>query len=116
MLIVMAILVGALYAGGFYLLMARSTLRLLFGLLFMSHAANLLIFVVGGLRRGEPPLVPAETTQLPPQAADPVPQALILTAIVISFAVLAFAAALIKRGYELAGTDDLNAMRTSEEK
>jgi multicomponent Na+:H+ antiporter subunit C len=112
--VVMALLVGALYAAAFYLLLARSTVKLIFGLLLLGHAANLLIFAAGGLVRAKPAIVP-RTAEVPlPGYADPIPQALILTAIVISFAVLAFAAVLVKRAYVETGTDDSEEMRTSE--
>jgi multicomponent Na+:H+ antiporter subunit C len=111
----MAILVGALYAAGFYLLLARSTIKLIFGLLLLSHAANLLIFTAGGLTRAVPPIVPVDGKVPPAGHADPLPQALILTAIVISFAVLAFAAVLVKRMYQLADTDDGDQLRTTEQ-
>jgi multicomponent Na+:H+ antiporter subunit C len=113
--LVMAILVGGLYTAGLYLLLSRSTVKLLFGLLLLGHAANLLILTAGGLVRAQPPIVPPDATLPPPGHADPLPQALILTAIVISFAVLAFAAVLVKRVYAVAGTDDSEQMRSTEQ-
>lgn len=114
MLLGAIILVGALYAAGFYLLLARSTIKVLLGLIILGHAANLLILAGGGLVRAKPAIVPYGD-KLPPEGhADPVPQALILTAIVIGFAVVAFAAVLIKRAHAVIGSDDLEVMRTSE--
>jgi len=110
-LIVMALLAGALGAAAFYLLLARSSLKLLFGLLLLGHAANLLILTSGGLVRARPAIVPRGALEPPAGHADPIPQALILTAIVISFAVLAFAAVLVKREYDLTDTDDTEDMR-----
>lgn len=115
MFVVMALLVGALYAAAFYLLLARSTVRLIFGLLLLGHAANLLIFSAGGLARAHPAIVSRGAEVPSPGYADPIPQALILTAIVISFAVLAFAAVLVKRAYVETGTDDSEEMRTTEQ-
>lgn len=115
MFVVMALLVGALYAAAFYLLLARSTVKLILGLLLLGHAANLLIFTAGGLVRAKPAIVPRGAEVPLPGYADPIPQALILTAIVISFSVLAFAAALVKRAYIETGTDDSEEMRTSEQ-
>jgi multicomponent Na+:H+ antiporter subunit C len=112
--VVMALLVGALYAAAFYLLLARSTVKLIFGLLLLGHAANLLIFSAGGLVRANPAIVPPGAESPLPGYADAIPQALILTAIVISFAVLAFAAVLVKRAYVESGTDDSEEMRASE--
>jgi multicomponent Na+:H+ antiporter subunit C len=110
MLIIAAIAIGLLYAGAFFLLQAKSIIRILFGLLLLGHAANLLIFTAGGIVRARPAIVPPGDAAPPPGAADPIPQALILTAIVISFAVLAFAAVLIKRAYAELGTDRLERL------
>jgi len=113
--LLMAILVGILYAAAFYLLQARSTIKIIFGLVLIGHAANLLIFTAGGLVRAEPPIVPVGGKVPAAGHADPLPQALILTAIVISFAVLAFTAVLVKRAYLLIGNDDSENMRLSEQ-
>jgi len=115
MFIVAAVLVGALYAAAFYMLLARRTIKLIFGLLLLGHAANLLIFTAGGLVRATPAIVPLGANVLPPGYADPIPQALVLTAIVIGFAILAFAAVLVKRAYDETGTDDVEEMRTTEQ-
>ncbi len=114
MFIVMVLLAGALYAAAFYLLLARSKTRLVFGLLLLGHAANLLIFTAGGLTRARPAIVPRGSEIPPTGHADPIPQALILTAIVISFAVLAFAAVLVKRAYLESGTDDTEEILRTE--
>lgn len=111
---VLAVLVGVLYAAGLYLMMRRSIVKLILGLALLSHAANLLIFTAGGLLRAGTPVIPeGERIPLEP-IADPLPQALILTAIVISFAVLAFAAVLIYRAFEAVGEDDLDELRTTD--
>jgi len=113
--LIMAALTGLLYTLAFYLLLARSTVRLIFGLLLLGHAANLLIFTASDLVRAKPALVPRGATGPLPGHADPLPQALILTAIVISFAVLAFAAVLVQRAYLRHGTDDTDELQTAEE-
>lgn len=111
---VLAILVGGLYAAGLYMMMRRSIVKLLIGLALLSHAANLLIFTAGSLTRGLPPLV-AEHAKTPPDgAADPIPQALILTAIVISFGVLAFAIVLVSRVHQTFRTDDIDDMTSTD--
>ncbi len=114
MFVILALLVGALYAAAFCLLLARTTTRLLFGLLLLGHAANLLIFSAAGLVRASPAIVPSGAERPPPGHADPIPQALILTAIVISFAVLAFAAVLVQRAHQASGTNDTEELRTTE--
>lgn len=112
--VLLAITVGGLYAAGIYMMLRRSVVKLLIGLGLLSHAANLLIFTAGGLVRGRVPVVPTGESQPLTEIADPLPQALILTAIVISFAVLAFALVLIYRTYQSLGTDDLDQLKATD--
>lgn len=111
---VLAIVVGVLYAGGFYLMLRRSIVKLILGLTFIGNAANLLIFTAAGLTRASPPLISLGATRPPEPFADPLPQALILTAIVIGFGVLAFAMVLVYRAYQVTGTDDIDNMTTTD--
>jgi multicomponent Na+:H+ antiporter subunit C len=113
--LLLAVVVGWLYATGIYLMLRRSIIKLIFGLSLLGHAANLLIFTSAGLTRGRAPLVPMDGTISAAEIADPLPQALILTAIVISFGVVAFALVLFRRGWQAAGTDDTDALRVTEE-
>jgi multicomponent Na+:H+ antiporter subunit C len=113
--IVLAVVTGGLYAAGLYLMLRRSVVRLVLGLSLISHAANLLIFSAAGMTRARPPIVPEGALVPDPPFADPVPQALILTSIVLGFAILAFAMVLVKRAYQTVGTDDLDAMRSTDE-
>ncbi len=110
----MAFVIGGLYAAGLYMMMRRSIVKLIIGLALLSHAANLLIFTVGGLTRGRPPLIAAGETSLAAPFADPIPQALVLTAIVISFGVLAFALALVHCTHQTVGTDDLDNLKATD--
>ena len=110
----MAYVVGILFAAAIYMMLRRSIVKLVIGLILLSNAANLLIFVVSGMTRGAPPLLPEGTGAPLGAIADPLPQALILTAIVIAFGVLAFAVVLIRRAYEVVGTDDLDQMKDTE--
>ncbi len=110
----MAILVGSLYAGGFYMIMRRSIVKLIIGLSLLGHAANLLIFLMGQLTRGRPAVVPPGVIKAVEPVSDPVPQALILTAIVIGFAIQAFAVVLIRRVYQVVRTDDLDELQSTE--
>ncbi|WP_417738461.1 Na+/H+ antiporter subunit C [Rosistilla oblonga] len=112
--IVLAITVGGLYAAGIYMMMRRSVVKLVIGLGLLSHAANLLIFTAGGVVRGRAPVVPAGEMQPLSDVADPLPQALILTAIVISFAVLAFTLVLVYRTYQTLETDDLDQLKATD--
>ncbi len=112
--LVLAIAIGALYAAGIYLILRRSIAKLIIGLALLSHGANLLIFTAAGLERGRPPLIPEGQTEAAMPIADPLPQALILTAIVIGFSVLAFALVLFLRAFQTVGGDDLDDMRTTD--
>lgn len=111
---ILSVLVGVLMAASVYLMLSRNFVRFVFGLTLLSHAANLLIFLSGGLTRGHTPLIaPGEVV---PRAgiANAVPQALMLTAIVISFSVLAFALVLAFRTYQELETVDTDEMRAAE--
>jgi multicomponent Na+:H+ antiporter subunit C len=110
MYVVLAVLIGALFAAAIYLMLRRSMVKLIVGLSLLTNATNLLILTVGGLTRARPPLVPAGATRPDPPFADPIPQALILTAIVIGFGVLAFMMALASRTYQVVGSEDLDDM------
>jgi multicomponent Na+:H+ antiporter subunit C len=111
--LLLAVLVGALVAAGAYLMMSGRTLPYLFGLTMISNAANLAIFATGRLTFGKPPLVPGDAETLA-GAANPLPQALILTAIVIGFGLLVFALALALKSYRSLGTDDIDAAAAEE--
>lgn len=99
---------GVLYAAGIYLMLRRRLAQLIIGLGLLSNGTNLLIFTAGGLTRGRPPVVAAGAAALEPPYADPVPQALVLTAIVIAFGLTAFLLVLAHRVHATAGTDDVD--------
>lgn len=108
-LIMLALLVGTLFATGTALVMARGQLRLVLGIGLLSHGVNLLLFASGLLTRGEAPIF-ADKEQFALELsqrtfADPLPQALILTAIVISFGITAFLVVLVSRRDALTGSD-----------
>ncbi len=111
---VLALVSGALFTAAIYLILRRSIVKLVLGLILLSNGANLLIFTVSGLTRNAPPLIPEGMLTPLGASADPLPQALILTAIVISFGVLAFAVVLIHRAYEVVGEDDLDQMKDTD--
>ncbi len=110
----LSLVIGGLYAAGFYLMLRRSLAKLIIGLSLLSNATNLLIFTAGGLTRAEPPLVPRGADRPTGPFADPLPQAMILTAIVIGFGVLAFALVLAYRAYQTTGSEDLDAMKETD--
>jgi multicomponent Na+:H+ antiporter subunit C len=107
----LALLTGLLYAAAVYMMLRRSIVKLVIGLSLLAHASTLLILTVGRPVRTQPPIIPAGATELVQPFSDPVPQALILTAIVISFGVQAFALVLIRQSSKVVGTDDLDRMR-----
>lgn len=111
MIIILAVVVGVLFAAGFYLMLRRNIVKLIFGLALISHGANLLLFTLSRLTHRDPAFVTPEIPGSDISLADPILQALILTAIVIGFGVQAFVVVLIKRTYQASGTDDLDKMR-----
>jgi multicomponent Na+:H+ antiporter subunit C len=106
--VVLALAAGVLYASGIYLMLRRRLAQLIIGLGLLSNGTNVLIFTAGGLTRARPPVVPDDATRLVPPYADPVPQALVLTAIVIGFGLLAFSLVLAHRVHATVGTDDID--------
>jgi multicomponent Na+:H+ antiporter subunit C len=111
----LAIVVGTLFSTGIYMILRRTIVKLIIGFLLLSHGVNLLIFTISGVNRGNAPLINEGDTMLTAETyADPLPQALKLTAIVISFAVTAFMIILIKRVYQSLGVDDLDEMRSTD--
>ncbi len=112
--ILLAIIIGILFSCALYLMLRRSLIKVVIGLALLSQAANLLIFTAAGLHRGDPPLIPEDAVAPIGAHADPLPQALVLTAIVIGFGVLAFTLVLFQRAYMIIGTDDLDQMRSTD--
>ncbi len=104
-----AVLVGFLFAAAVFMLLSGSIIRLLLGVFVLGNATHLLIFVSGRLSLDDPPLVPSQLYAPDSPIANPLPQALILTAIVISFALFSFLLVLGYRAYE-----ELKTVRTAE--
>ncbi len=90
-----------LFAVGTYLVLQRMLSRVIIGLGLISHGANLLI-MLAGTGPATPPVI---TGEIATQVADPLPQAMVLTAIVITFGITAFLLALALRSYLLTGSD-----------
>lgn len=103
--LVLIVIMAALIASGVYLLLERSLTRVVLGFLLIGNGVNLLILIMGG-RAGFAPIY--DDSIDPADYNDPLPQALILTAIVITFAVSAFLLALIYRSWRLANADDVS--------
>ncbi|KKB34985.1 Na(+) H(+) antiporter subunit C [Bacillus thermotolerans] len=106
----MSILIGFLFASAVYLMLSKSLLRIIVGTGLLSHGAHLLLITMAGLKRGAAPLLGEEAASY----VDPLPQALILTAIVISFGITAFFLVLAYRAYQELGTDNTEEMRGNE--
>lgn len=108
-----AVSVGVLCACGLYLLLAARTLPVIFGITLFSYAINLFLLGMGRLTTGRPPM--ADAAGAVAGQADPVPQALVLTAIVIGFAMTAFCVVLALRSLAQNGTDHVNGNETRAE-
>jgi multicomponent Na+:H+ antiporter subunit C len=113
--VLLALLAGVLAAAGTYLLLWRSLLRMLFGVILLSNAANLVLLVAGRTMRAAPPIVPEGMAAPAAAVANPLPQALVLTAIVIGFGLAAFAFVLVYRAYTTFGTLDPDALAAAPE-
>ena len=110
---VVAALAGVLFAAATYLMLSRALIRMLLGLSMLGNAVNLVIFVSGRLTRAVPPIV-LEGNTMPIDGANPLPQALILTAIVIGFAMFCFLLVLAYRAYQTLDADNTDTMRVAE--
>ena len=109
----LALVVGVMFAAGVYAMLRSNLLRLVVGLILLTSAVNVLIFTVGGLVRANPPLISPGEALPPTPYAPPLPQAMILTAIVIGFGLTVFALVLILRAYEATREVDPDAMRAA---
>jgi multicomponent Na+:H+ antiporter subunit C len=106
MIVVLAVMVGVLYAGGTYLILQRTLTRIVIGLALLGHGANVLLLLAGG-RAGRAPFVGSEGAADPGAFADPLPQAMALTAIVITFGLTAFLLALGYRSWSVTRNDEV---------
>ncbi len=109
--ILMAFVIGVLFMTATYLMLSKSLLRIIVGTGLLSHGAHLLILTMGGLKRGAPPILGGNAESY----TDPLPQALILTAIVISFGVTAFFLVLAYRSYQELGTDNVEELKGTDQ-
>lgn len=103
----MIIISGILFTVGTYLVLSKGLLRVILGLSLFSHATHLMLLTINGLKKGAAPLLGEEAASY----TDPVPQALILTSIVISFALTAFVLVLGYRTYVELGSDDMQRLK-----
>ncbi|WP_101844360.1 Na(+)/H(+) antiporter subunit C [Halobacillus sp. Marseille-P3879] len=108
--IVMSVLAGILFTTGVYNLLQKQLLRIVIGTALISHGAHLFILTMGELKRGAPPIL----TDGIEQYTDPLPQALILTSIVISFGVTSLLLVLAYRAAKINGTDNMEQLRGND--
>ncbi|MCM3588458.1 Na(+)/H(+) antiporter subunit C [Mesobacillus maritimus] len=108
--ILMSLLIGVIFMSATYLMLSKSLLRIIVGTGLLSHGVHLLLLTMGGLKRGAAPLLGQQAEAY----TDPLPQALILTAIVISFGITALFLVVAYRSYQELGTDNMELMRGKE--
>lgn len=112
----LSILSGLFFIVSIYLLLSKYVIRVLLGVALLGNAVNLLIFTAGRLTREVPPIIPSHLDVPAVVTANPLPQALILTAIVISFSFFAFLLVLSFRAYQDLKSDDTETLRFAEPK
>ena len=106
--LILALSIGVLFGSGIWLVLRPRTFQLLMGLMLMSYAVNLFIFAMGRLWTDKPPLVAGDGLPDPALFADPLPQALVLTAIVIGFATTALFLVLMLGSRGVTGMDHVD--------
>jgi len=112
--LIYAAAIAAFMGCGLYLMLSRHVMRIVFGVMLLSAAVNLTIFLAGRIGPNPPPVMPDGETVLAAGTANPLPQALVLTAIVIGFSLVAFAAALVLKTYRTTGTMDTRRLDQAE--
>lgn len=112
----LTILCGLFFIVSIYLLLSKYVIRVLLGVAILGNSVNLLIFTAGRLTREVPPIIPSNLDVPAVATANPLPQALILTAIVISFSFFAFLLVLGFRSYQDLKSDDTETLRFAEPK
>lgn len=112
--LVLALGIGVLAASGAWLLMRPRTFQVIIGLSLLAYAVNLFIFSMGRLRVGAPPVLTSGEANDPALYADPLPQALVLTAIVISFALTALFLVVLLASRGITGSDHVDGKEPGE--
>jgi len=112
--VAIAVLTGFFFFVSIYLILSRHIIRILLGVSMLGNGVNLTIFTAGRITREVPPIIGADAYVPVGEIANPLPQALVLTAIVIAFSFFAFLLVLVFRTYQELETDDTNEMRYAE--
>lgn len=111
--VVIALIIGLLFSASLFLMLQKSFFKLIIGVILFGYATIFFLFTVGGVVKNAPPLLAGENASVEGMA-DPLPQALTLTAIVISIGVQLFVIVLLKKAYEELGTEDLDELNTTD--
>lgn len=111
---VLALVIGVLGGASVWLVLRPRTFQVIMGLTLLSYAVNLFIFSVGSLFLDKPPIVKPKIPTDLEHYTDPMPQSLVLTAIVIGFATTALFLVVLLAGRGLSGTDHVDAGRTEQ--
>jgi multicomponent K+:H+ antiporter subunit C len=112
--IVISLAIGVLFGSGIWLILRPRSFQVLTGLMLMSYAVNLFIFIMGRLWVNRPPLTLGGTAPDPAMFSDPLPQALVLTAIVIGFATTALYLVVMIGSRGLTGTDHVDGEESDQ--
>jgi len=116
--VILPLLVGLLFAASIFMMLRPQLMRVALGIILLTNASNLFLFLVGRLSKEGPPVIPTNSDKLLKDYANPVSQALILTAIVIGFSLLSFVIALVYRSvkdFDSQNPDVIALEKTEEE-
>ena len=111
--LILSLLLGILFASSVFLMFQKSFFKLIIGVILFGYATVFFLFSIGGITKNAPPVL-SENEVPVDRMADPLPQALTLTAIVISIGVQLFVIVLLKKVYENVGTEDLDDLNTTD--
>jgi multicomponent Na+:H+ antiporter subunit C len=111
--LVLSLIIGILFASSIYLMLNRGYFKLIMGVILFGYATILFLFIISGTTIGAPPLILNQEADVKAMA-DPLPQALTLTAIVISIGVQLFVIILFKRVFESVDSEDLDALNNTD--
>jgi len=110
---ILSLIIGILCTASVFLMFQKSFFKLIIGVILFGYATIFFLFTVGGLTKNAPPLLSKDSGSVE-ELADPLPQALTLTAIVISIGVQLFIIVLLKKVYQDVGTEDLDELNTTD--
>jgi multicomponent K+:H+ antiporter subunit C len=113
--LILSLAIGIMAGSGIYLILRPRTFQVIIGLSLLAYAVNLFIFAMGRLRVGAPPIIAPTLGSNPALYTDPLPQALVLTAIVIGFATTALFLVVLLASRGLSGTDHVDGQERAGE-